>query len=666
MQIFNETFRKVSESRDSETSLKNENVFFGMVISWVFLIGAVGGFIYRLLLFHENVWVMFTDSLILISFIAVSHLTIKVIKNQKIVMYVQAALISVILAFSVIVYYQYIGPAVWTISFMIGVVILVYSRKEFLIIFSITNALLSVFVWLWGFNFDNWKSFYLSQTMLFIMLFFAFLFVFKITRNRQIMISNQYNEIATSEEKLVATIKSVGDGVITTGIDGNIEYMNPVAETLTGWSQEDAFGKPFESIFRIVNEYTRLKIESPIQKAFKANKTVELANHTILIAKDGSECAIEDTASPIKDNTGKTIGAVLVFRDFSEKKAKREQIEYLSYHDQLTGLYNRRFYEEEIKRLDTPRNLPLSFVFADVNGLKTINDAFGHYYGDLLLKQVANEIKRESRRDDIIARTGGDEFIMLLPKTSLEASHELTNRIKEKIEQKKIMDINLSISFGCDTKENEEQPAALILKNAEDIMYQKKILDSSSKRHAVIKSILNTLRLKSPREDEHSRRVSRICEDIAKAYQLNKEAVAELKISGELHDIGKIAVDEIILNKPGELTEQEWIQVKHHPETGYRLLNTSNEYFNISRYVLEHHERWDGKGYPRKLKGKQIVFAARVLAVADSYDAMTSGRPYRKALSEEAAVNEIRLNAGKQFDPEVARIFVEKVLGYEW
>ena len=138
-----------------------------------------------------------------------------------------------------------------------------------------------------------------------------------------------------------------------------------------------------------------------------SNETIELANHTILIARDGVQRAIEDTAAPIKDRFGKIIGVVLVFRDFSDKKQKRLQIEYLSYHDQLTGLYNRRFFEEELKRLDTVRNLPLSIIFADINGLKTINDAFGHQQGDQLIQQVAEVMKAECRADDIIARTGG-------------------------------------------------------------------------------------------------------------------------------------------------------------------------------------------------------------------------------------------------------------------
>ncbi|MBC8015586.1 MAG: HD domain-containing protein, partial [Sporomusaceae bacterium] len=131
-------------------------------------------------------------------------------------------------------------------------------------------------------------------------------------------------------------------------------------------------------------------------------------------------------------------------------------------------------------------------------------------------------------------------------------------------------------------------------------------------------------------------------------------------------DIGKIAIEEGILNKPGMLTEQEWAEIKRHPEIGYRILSSSHEMLELTESVLSHHEKWDGTGYPKGLKGEEIPRIARIIGLADSYDAMTSERSYRKALSEDAVLKEIRENAGTQFDPEIARNFVEKVLGQSW
>jgi PAS domain S-box-containing protein len=151
---------------------------------------------------------------------------------------------------------------------------------------------------------------------------------------------------------------------------------------LTGWTQEEAAGKPFEDVFRIVNEYTREKCANPVAKALHLKEIVLLENHTVLITKTGNNIPVEDSASPIIDKIGNIIGSVLVFRDVTEKKEKQKKIEYLSYHDQLTGLYNRHFFEEELNRIDVEKSLPLTIAMADVNGLKLTNDAFGHEAGD--------------------------------------------------------------------------------------------------------------------------------------------------------------------------------------------------------------------------------------------------------------------------------------------
>jgi len=466
-----------------------------------------------------------------------------------------------------------------------------------------------------------------------------------------------------NEEKLSATLTSVGEGIIAVNESGNIDFINPAARQLTGWTQEEAYEKPFASVLRFVSEYTGKELDNPVRIAFATGATVEPLSHTLLLAKDGTEIAVEVTAAPIKDKLGSIIGVVVAVRDFREKKEKSRQIEYLSYHDQLTGLFNRRFFEEELKRLDSGRNLPLSLVFADVNGLKTVNDAFGHTCGDKMICQVTAALRAECCSDDIIARTGGDEFIILLPGCAPDKAKNLVKRIKTRLAEEKFMAMDLSVSFGWAAKVTPEQSVWTVLKDAEDFMYRKKILDNASKRSAVIRSILHTLHLKSPREDAHSKRVSLLCEAIGRAFGLNEDEIRELRIAGELHDIGKIAVDEVILTKPGTLSATEWEQMHRHPETGFRLLGTASEYYGIAEYVLAHHERWDGAGYPKGLKDKEIPWKARVVNLADAYDAMTSGRPYREPLSQTEALAEIKMNAGKQFDPEIVQVFAEKVIG---
>jgi len=232
-----------------------------------------------------------------------------------------------------------------------------------------------------------------------------FAFLRKSINNMLNKIEIEQFKVRENKEKLYSILSSVGDGVIAVDRNGNVSFINEIAQNLTGWSKEEAYGESFENVFKIIDEYTREKLASPIQKVVeqtKGEENIELENNTILVSKDGLERAIEDTASPIKDKFGNINGVVLVFRDISEKKEKRKQIEFLSYHDQLTGVFNRRYFEEALKKLDTSKNLPLSIVFADANGLKTINDAFGHEYGDLLIQEVSDVLKEEFRDEDIV------------------------------------------------------------------------------------------------------------------------------------------------------------------------------------------------------------------------------------------------------------------------
>lgn len=345
---------------------------------------------------------------------------------------------------------------------------------------------------------------------------------------------------------------------------------------------------------------------------------------------------------------------------------RTEEILYIGYHDLLTGLYNRRFYEEEVRRLDIERNLPMTIVLGDVNGLKLVNDAFGHERGDELLKKAADSFKSACRADDIIARWGGDEFIMLLPKAEKEHAEIIIKRIRETYKKEHVNDMHLNISFGIDSKYRSEQSILQVIKNTEDALYRNKVSEMESVRSNMISTIINTLHEKNPREERHSNRVSEICQQIAEAINLSDTDVCKIKLVGLLHDIGKIAVDENILNKPGKLDELEWIQMKKHPEIGYRIIGSSYEMQEYAQYILAHHERWDGKGYPKGLKGEDIPLISRIVTIADAFDAMTRERPYKDCLTLEQAVVEIIKNANMQFDAIIARAFVEKVLNREW
>lgn len=348
--------------------------------------------------------------------------------------------------------------------------------------------------------------------------------------------------------------------------------------------------------------------------------------------------------------------------DITAIKKAQEEMTYLSYHDQLTGLYNRRFYEEELKRLDVERNLPIALVMADVNGLKLTNDAFGHQEGDQLLLTIAKILKECCRSDEIVARIGGDEFVILLPNTDFEDAHQLVDRIYNTVSATTKKNRIISVSLGCAVKTSPKETMGAVFMNAEDDMYRHKITESSSMRSQSIDLIMNSLFEKSPREMMHSKRVGELSRQIAESMCFAKEEIRQIGIAGLVHDIGKIGISNLILDKAGILTEDEYNEIKKHSEMGYRILNSVTEFSEIAQYVFAHQERWDGTGYPRGLTGEDIPIQSRIIAIADAYDAMTSNRTYHTKISDSNALIEIYKCAGKQFDPDVVRVFIEKVM----
>jgi diguanylate cyclase (GGDEF)-like protein/PAS domain S-box-containing protein len=468
------------------------------------------------------------------------------------------------------------------------------------------------------------------------------------------------DELLKQEKDLFkTTLLSIGDAILATDQQGKVIVINDVAQELTGYRSSEAIGKDHEEIFHVIDEKTRKRIEAPVPRVLKTGKTIALANHTILISKSGREYPITDSAAPIMGENGEIRGVVLAFRDVTFEKEKMDAIRYLSYHDQLTGVFNRPFFEEELKRLNTKRNLPISVVLADVNCLKLTNDAFGHATGDKILKKSANIIQHCCRGDDIFARVGGDEFAILLPRTSEEDAKRIVDRIKSICAATQTQAVALSVSFGIATKNEVHDDIRQVQKKAEDDMYKNKLFESPETRSRTVESIIETLYKKYAVEKKHSQRVSKLSEAMGKELNLSSHEIAEMKNAALLHDIGKIAIKSEILNKPTVLSEKEWMEIRRHPEIGYRLLSSLSSYSYVSECILAHHERFDGKGYPKGLSGTDIPIQPRIIALAEAFDSMTRDRAYHKAMTEEDALEEIRRNAGTQFDPKLVEVFIK-------
>ena len=444
-------------------------------------------------------------------------------------------------------------------------------------------------------------------------------------------------------------------------------YISPSVKVLRGFSPEEAIEMGYEGAFTKeslpVAHYSMQKnFENFKNSDRKFNSyTTELQQ----VKKDGSSVWVEESVRYRYNSDGEA-EAIGVTRNIEERKGASESILYLSYHDQLTGLKNRRHYDEVIDELNQEDYLPLSLLMADVNGLKMTNDAFGHRAGDEILVKVANILKENCRDSDQAIRMGGDEFVILLPKTDHEQSQAIRERIAKAMEADQENTIGLSVSMGIATKTDLAEKFEDLFRRAEDDMYRHKLSESSSLRSSNISLIMNTLYEKNNREMLHSKRVGELCETFAHKLQLKSNEINQLRLAGLMHDIGKIGIEEKLLNSSDVLTDEERKEVERHSEIGFRILSSVSEFSEIAHCVLEHHERWDGKGYPRGLAGEEISRHARIIALADSYDAMTSKRAYRDALSNKQAAMEIKKNAGSQFDPALAKVFVEEVLQKSW
>jgi diguanylate cyclase (GGDEF)-like protein/PAS domain S-box-containing protein len=458
------------------------------------------------------------------------------------------------------------------------------------------------------------------------------------------------------QQALMASIlESISDSVFYKDTGGTYQGCNQAFADIVGYSKEEIIGRTDEELFPGPDAEKYVRTDRKIMAGHRTFRVEDWVSFP-----DGTRVLLETLKTPYWTQSGELGGIIGISRDMTDRYRKEEEIQYLAYHDFLTGLYNRRFYEEELSRLDVERNLPLSIVMGDVNGLKLVNDSFGHQAGDELLKTIARIIKAHCRADDILARYGGDEFVLLLPRTGEEQVLRILSRINRTMAGETVSGLEVSISFGFCTKTASTEDLEAISGIAEDNMYKNKLTSGSSVRSKSVDIIMNTLYEKNHREMMHSKRVSRISGGIARALGLGKEQIEKAALAGLVHDIGKIGIDEHILNSAAPLSPEDWAEIRRHPEIGYRILMPSEEFGDIATSVLEHQERWDGSGYPKGLAGLDISLEARIIALADAYDAMTGNRPYGRVFSRQEALDEIAAQAGRQFDPDLAELFLRR------
>jgi len=362
-----------------------------------------------------------------------------------------------------------------------------------------------------------------------------------------------------------------------------------------------------------------------------------------------------------------------------------EDTKRLADTDALTGVWSRRHihgrYEAELSRARRFGH-PVSVLVMDIDSLKLFNDTYGHAAGDEVICTVAQAVLSACREIDIVGRYGGDEFAVILPETDSEGAATAAERILSVLEKQPFQapdgtQVPVTTSIGAASYPTDGDQIDQLLSLADAAMYTVKVAGGGQfasldvrpeglpaglvTPYDVLKGLVVTVDAKDHYTFKHSQDVTERSLALARAMGLSEQEMGSLEIAGQLHDLGKIGVRTDVLRKPGPLTAEEWTMIYEHPRLGHMLLHQVPEKAEVLEAVLCHHERYDGTGYPKCRKGDEIPLLARILAVADAFSAMMTDRPYRKALTVEEALDELRRNAGTQFDPELAEKFIELV-----
>ncbi|MDW7740466.1 MAG: PAS domain S-box protein [Bacillota bacterium] len=477
-------------------------------------------------------------------------------------------------------------------------------------------------------------------------------FIIDITERKKAELALQENEAILEKSQEIA---HVGSWVL----DLETNYLTWSAEVyrILGLNPHN-FVATYESFLELVHPDDRVLVDTAYTDSVKELGNEYKVEHRIIRRDNGEIRHVHEKCIHERNKAGEIIKSIGVIQDITERKMVEEQVRFLSLHDRLTGLYSRNYLEDSMTKLDTPRQLPISIIMADLNGLKLINDTYGHTAGDEILITAADIFRDSCRHEDIISRFGGDEFVILLPATTEEEAHNICNRIIRKNRRVRIREIPVSISLGVGCKESADRTLKSVLREAEDNMYKHKMVESRSTKHTVLKALLHALEAKSYETEAHTRRMKNIANRIGEQLNLPDTELSRLNLLITLHDIGKINIAEEILTKEGYLDTEEWDAIKKHPEIGFRIARATEEFSHVAEDILAHHEKWDGSGYPHGLKEKDIPLLARIAAIADAYEVMTYGRPYKKALHPDQVVEELKKSSGKHFDPALVDIFL--------
>lgn len=495
---------------------------------------------------------------------------------------------------------------------------------------------------------DFWGTY--KYSVYAVTIFVCFLLAANVVLKRTV--NKQVKAIKASEKYLQNVLNALPDTVFILSSNGVFKECRHHPKNKLYLEPEDFLGKSMLDVLPV--KVARMGLDH-IDKAIKT-ENIQTFEYELMMDEHARYYEMRMVKLSDEDVLG-------ILRDVTDEKAHKNEIEYLSNHDQLTGLYNRRFMEQMLSELDQPKYYPLGIIMLDVNGLKLINDSFGHKVGDELLVKVSQILLRVKKNDEFVVRIGGDEFVVIIPCLSEVKIDNWMKELMEQIDKEHIHSLKISVSYGWDAKYNARERITEVFSNAETRMYKQKLRDSPSVRGQTIETIIKVLIKDNEREKHHSDNVSKWSKRLAECLKLENNEIIAIEQLGRLHDIGKIALNKDVLCKADDLSAEELSDLQKHAEIGYRILSASNHTAEIADFVLYHHENWDGSGYPMGLKGEAIPLQSRIIRLVDAYDQMISPFTYLKnKLTFEEAINEMRRCSGTAFDPELVELFIEQIL----